>query len=152
MGRFRDMVIPSAGLTTATTAYTSGDVLGGLMTATFNQRGACSIAVTSLVITDASAVIGATDLYLFNATLTPAANNAAFAPSDAELATLIGVLPAATVYTHAGNKAVTWGFGSEEVPLYLPEGILYMVAVTRTANAVFAAGATSLNFRLGYCS
>lgn len=151
MGLYREFVLTSSGLTTATTAYTSGDVLGGQMTMDMNIRGSGPIAgcIKSVVISDSSAVIGAVDLFFYNASTTPAADNAAYAPSDAEVQTLVGVLSAATQpVTGAGNKIATLSNLEQDIPFYAPTGALYVVAVTRSANAVFAAGSTSLQYRL----
>lgn len=154
MGLYREFVLASSGLTTATTAYTSGDVLGGQMTMNMNNYGSGPIAgcIEAVTITDDSGVIGAVDLFLFNTSTTPAADNAAYAPSDAEIRTCVGVI-SATVLPSSGanNKIVTLSNAEQDVPFYTATGILYVVAVTRTGNAVFAGGATSLQYRVLIC-
>lgn len=140
----------SSGLTTATTAYTSGDMLGVQMTLTIpGTRGnAVGGEIMGVTIIDDSAVIGAVDLFFFDQSTTPAADNAANAWSDADMQKLIGVLSPATVITSANNKVATLTNAESEIPFYAPAGVLYVCAVTRTANAVFAAGATSLKYRI----
>ena len=154
MGIYREFVLASSGLTTAVTAYTSGDVLGVQMTMDMNNRGSGAIAgsLEGVTIADDSAVIGAVDLFFFNATTTPAADNAAYAPSDAEVRTCVGVVSVTTLPSSgANNKIVTLSNAEQDVPLYAPSGVLYVVAVTRTGNAVFASGATALQYRLIIC-
>ena len=154
MGIYREFVLASSGLTTAVMAYTSGDVLGVQMTMDMNNRGSGAIAgsLEGVTIADDSAVIGAVDLFFFNATTTPAADNAAYAPSDAEVRTCVGVVSVTTLPSSgANNKIVTLSNAEQDVPLYAPSGVLYVVAVTRTGNAVFASGATALQYRLIIC-
>jgi hypothetical protein len=141
----------SSGLTTATTTYASGDVLGVQMTLPMAKGYGASRrsgVIRGAVCTDDSNVIGALDLFLFGATTSPGADNAAFAPSDAEMQGLIGAISLATAFTATNNKAYTTGSSDVCVPFVAPLGSLYVVAVTRSANAVFAGGATSLRYRL----
>lgn len=147
----RRFTLASSGLTTATTAYTSGDVLGAEMTCTLTDRGGRGMGgcLKGAVVTDNSDVIGALDLFFFEAASTPAADNAANAWSDANFQNLIGVFSiATTVIDSANNKAMVSANSEQEMPFYAPTGVLYVVAVTRTGNAVFAGGATSLNYKL----
>jgi hypothetical protein len=104
--------------------------------------------ITGVSITDDSDVIGAVDLFLFEAASTPAADNAANAWSDANFQLLCGVIQVATtVLDSANNKAITTANSFQKIPFFAPLGTLYVVAVTRTANAVFASGATALNYK-----
>lgn len=140
----------SAGLTTSVTTYTSGDVLGTELTFTIGDGlfGDTPVSILKAVLTDASAGIGAVDLFLFDTASTPAADNAANSWSDANIRKLRSIIPMTVVSTSALNKAVTWtapnGFGE---PVLLSTGSLYVVMVTRTANAVFGA-VTDLELRL----
>ena len=121
------------------------------MTMDMNIRGSGPVAGSfeAITITDDSAVIGAVDLFFFNTTTTPAADNAAYAPSDAEMRTCVGVASVTTLPSSgANNKIVTWSNAEQDVPFYTGTGILYVVAVTRTGNAVFASGATALQYRM----
>ena len=82
-------------------AYTAGDALGGLLTFANAVRAAGRGAViTKVVIIDTANQEAPVDLVLFNQTFTPTADNAAFNPSDADLANCIGYIDvAATDYS-----------------------------------------------------
>lgn len=142
--------LASSGLTTATTAYTSGDVLGAEMTMTLRDRGAAvGGKIIGAVVTDDSDVIGAIDLFFFEGASTPAADNAANAWSDANFQLLAGVMSVATtVIDSANNKAMVSSNSTQSIPFYTTGTALYVVAVTRTGNAVFASGATALNYKI----
>jgi hypothetical protein len=143
------MDLTSSGLTTATTAYTSGDQLGAEMTMTLTSNSqACSGYITGVVVTDDSDVIGALDLLFFTAASTPAADNAAASWADANMQTCCAAMSLTTVIDLALNKVVTSGLSDVKVPFVAPTGVLYVNAVTRTGNAVFASGATALRYRL----
>ena len=83
-----------------TTAYADGDVVTGSTAAAldFNlaayNPGMGGWFLRADVLSSAYvAVAPEFDLWLFDTTLTPAADNAAFAPTDAEMATRLAVLP-----------------------------------------------------------
>lgn len=75
-----------AGMTTATTAYTAGDQLGTLvsLSSMTNASGGYGT-ITGLWVYDDSSVIGGLELYFFNASITPASDNAAFSVSSADM-------------------------------------------------------------------
>src|SRR5688572_8682452 len=76
----------SAGLTTASTAYAAGDQLGtelSFANAVRVSGGYGSIVGATLL--DKAKVNGGVDLYLFDRSVTPAADNAAFAFSDSDM-------------------------------------------------------------------
>jgi hypothetical protein len=84
------VTIQSGGLTTATTAYTSGDVVGNVFTSSaFAAAAAGTGIITAVSMVDVGDVMGAATLYGYTATLTGGGNNNAFAPSDAEQLTMI---------------------------------------------------------------
>ena len=89
-------------------AYTSGDALGGLLTfggATILASG--SGIIQKVVITDDDNELQPIDLVLFNQTFGATADNAAFAPSDADLQNCIGhISVAATNYSSFDDNAV----------------------------------------------
>ena len=93
------------------------------------------------VIVDKAAVIGAVDLFIFNAASTPAADNAPNSWADADMANCVGVISASTVYTSALNKVLTWASpgAGEGVPFRSETGKLWVVAVSRSANTFFGA-------------
>ena len=136
----------SAGLTTAVTAYTSGDQLGTEINLSFATPHTQLVVVTGIYMLDISNVIGATDFYFFNGASTPAADNAAASWSDANILKLIAVINATQVNTSGANKTVTW---TGRMPFQLNSGeSLLLNLVTRTGNAVFGDGATSLSGRI----
>jgi hypothetical protein len=136
----KSLPIASAGLTTATTAYSIGDVLGTEFTFTNLCRSATRGAIlTSAVLIDKAKIIGAVDLYLFDRASTPAADNAANSWADADMANCLGVVnfPAPTVsalngvaVANAGIPLVVDGNASPDV-----KGVL----VTRAAHTFFGA-------------
>lgn len=94
-----------------TTAYTAGDVVGPVTTpaamefvpVTEDKKDYAKI-VSAVLITSANvATKPDLELWLFDTTLTPAADNAPFAPSDAEARTLVGVIPFATASFRVGK-------------------------------------------------
>jgi len=94
--------------TISTGIYAAGDALGGLLTFANAVRsvGGSGI-VTKVVIIDRDQERAATDLVLFNQTFTPTADNAAFDPSDADLANCIGYIDvAATDYANFVDNSV----------------------------------------------
>lgn len=146
-----EFVLTSSGLTTSVTAYTSGDVLGTEMTMAMSAYGGTSKRIGGKIIgatiADANDVIGAVDLFFFKAASTPAADNAPNAWSDANWLNLVGVMSVATtVIDSANNKAMVSSNSAQVVP-FVAAGSLFVVAVTRTGNAFFAAG-TDLQYRI----
>jgi hypothetical protein len=129
----------AAGLTTATTAYTSGDVVGTEMLFDIGEAGAARGEIGGVTIIDKAGVLGACDLFLFDAPSTPAADNAPNSWADADMANLICVVPAATVYTSALNRAIIWIPPNDDMPYVASTNVLYGVLVTRTANGFFGA-------------
>ena len=89
-------------------AYTSGDALGGLL----NFASAAAVAggrgtITKVVIVDDDNKLQPIDLVLFNQTFTATADNAPFAPSEADLENCIGHISiAATDYASFNANAV----------------------------------------------
>jgi hypothetical protein len=134
--------VNSAGLTTVTTSYTSGDQLGTELT----FAGAASITGWGGVIVGATLIdkalkvnTGDVELWLFNAASTPASDNAAADWSDANILNLEGIIKFATAdwRTNASNAVnnqqnLAIGYGCAATSLF---GSL----VTRQANGVFSA-------------
>lgn len=134
--------VQSAGLTTATTAYLTGEQLGTILTFAnaVRQPGATGV-IQSATLLDQSAVVGAVDLYLFDRSVTLAADNATAAFSDADMLFCLGVISFPAPIGGTGNSIATAVSGLG----IMPSGTsLFGALVTRTANAVFAGGATSL--------
>jgi hypothetical protein len=141
--------VVSSGLTTATTAYTSGDQLGAEMTVTLASNSEpCSGYIVGALVTDDSDVMGAVDLVFFTAASSPAADNAAAAWADANAQTITAAMSLTTVIDTGANRVVTTGLADVKVPFVAPTGRLFLNAITRTGNAVFASGATALRYRI----
>jgi hypothetical protein len=79
--------------TISTSAYTSGDAIGGLLTFANAARvsGGGGV-IQSVTIVDKDQERPPLDLVLFDQTFTNTADNAAFDPTDADLANVIGVV------------------------------------------------------------
>lgn len=87
-----EITVTSSGLTTATTAYTDGDQLGAILT--FVIPGNLTRAViVGAQLTDKSNIVGAVDLFLWDRSVTLAADNAAGSnESDADSLFTCGVI------------------------------------------------------------
>lgn len=139
-GKIVPIKVSSAGLTTATTSYTSGDVLGSQMQFRVGDGfGDAQGCVTELVVIDKAGVIGNVELWLFSSAVTPAADNAAVSFSDAHMQDLVAILPCSTAYVNAANKTVMM-VPTEERPVFTAAGgILYGSLVTRSGHTFFGA-------------
>ncbi len=91
-------------------AYTAGDALGGrldfagVMRATGPNRAGV---ITKVVVTDDAAQLAPIDIVFFNGAFAATADNAAFDPTDADLANCIGYVDvAATDYANFNDNAV----------------------------------------------
>lgn len=138
------IAVNSASLTTATTAYVTGDVLGAEISFTNAVRisGGRGI-IESATLLDKSAVIGAVDLLLFNAASTPASDNAANSWSDTNMELLEGVISFSPV-TSALNRYAHW---TGAMPYQATATTLFGVLVTRSGHTFFGA-ATDLRVTL----
>jgi len=126
-------------ITIATTAYTAGDQLGPLFTLANAARVTSGGGViTGVRLLDAGDVIGACDVVFFDSTVTLAADNAAFAISDADALKVVGLVQLAGAYD-LGNNRIAQAFNLA-VPYTLAGGTsLFAALITRTANAIFVA-------------
>lgn len=131
----------SAGLTTASTAYTAGDQLGSQWSFTSAARssgGAGIIRAAALL--DKADVIGGVDVYLFRASITPASDNAAVSFSDSDMDSWIGTIQLPYADDTGANRAAY--AGGLQVPYDCSGGTtLYAATVTRSGHTFF--GATS---------
>lgn len=136
----------SGSLTTATTSYSDGDVLGALMqwdmgTATYGL-------ILGAVITDESDIIGAVDLFLFDRSVTFGTDNSGPSISDADNIFSLGVISFPYPFDLGGTR--TASVDSIALPVQAnASGIIYGGLVTRSAHTFFSAGGVdSLNVRL----
>lgn len=83
--------------TVSLTAYAAKDAVGGLLTfAAAARYSGGSVRLESVQIVDKGEAMGAVDLFLFDRTFTTPTDNAAFTPTDTELATCVCVIPFAS--------------------------------------------------------
>lgn len=135
----------STGLTTATTAYTDGDTLGAIMS--FNLGSAAAV-IASAVLTDAANIIGAVDAYIFDRSVTLAADNAAHAISDADALFKLGQIAFYGATAETNNRAAhVDSLGIVVVPN--AANTIYVALVTRSAHTFFGA-VGNLQLRLSY--
>jgi hypothetical protein len=127
-----------------TTAYTAGDVVGTeathllrfQVTEPKKERGTPGKITRAKVICDASQATNPTlELWLFTRTLAAQADHAAFAVTDAEALTVIGVIQLATAFVgYASNNHVQQS-AALDVKFEIPanSGIIYGCLVVRNA-------------------
>ena len=113
-----------------TAIYASGD---SLHTTVMSFASAVRISggsgrVRKLVVVDKAAQSAAGELWLFSATVTPAAANAAHSISDADAALCVGVIPFGTYYASALNSV---SVASPDLPITCAATTLFGIAVTR---------------------
>lgn len=143
--RINTITVPSAGLTIATTAYTSGDVLGSQMQfrlGSLDTRDGGSFGrLHQLMVIDKAKVLAATgvELWLFSTAVTPAADNAAVSFSDADMQSLVGIFALTTLYDTALNTTAVLN-PAEERPIWCGNGgLVYGSLITRSGNSFFGA-------------
>lgn len=147
-----------------TTAYAAGDVVSDSTSAptviTFSnatkESGGFGTLVHAICIDSANvATKPDLELWLFDTTVTPDNDNAAFTPTDAELLTLVGVIPFPTASFKVGDATVGAGGNSvcSVADINIPfktvgatNSSLYGVLVVR--NAYVPVSAESFSFRL----
>lgn len=147
LGESRIVSATSAGLTTASTAYVTGDQLGTELTFASIVRSGKGSVIQSATLIDKAKIVGAVDLFLFSAATTPAADNAANAWSDGDMANLLGVLHFTDVVSSANNIAVL----ATNAPIVLKPGSgtsIFGNLVTRSGHTFFGA-TTDLIVALG---
>jgi hypothetical protein len=138
----------AVGLTTVTTTYTVGDQLGTGWT--FTNAGIAaggSGMIHSAVFIDDSDVMGAAILHLYDTLPSGLSDNAAYAPSDADAGKKVGEIWFPPARDLGGVRD---SYVQCQAPYILAGGAtsLFGVMETRSANAVFAGGATSLHVRM----
>lgn len=136
---------PSAGLTTSTTAYTDGDTLGTILSFTMASATGIIIAAT---LTDAANIIGAVDAFIYDRSVTLAADNAADAISDADA--LFGLGRISFPFPTAQTNNRTAAIDSLAIPFVAnASSIICVGLVTRSAHTFFGA-VGNLQLRLTY--
>jgi len=141
LARRTPSVIVSASPTLDTAIYASGD---SLHTAVISFASAVRLSggtgrVRKLVVIDKDLQSAAGELWLFSATVTPAAANAAHSISDADAALCVGVIPFGTYYASALNSI---SVASPDLPINCAATTLFGILVTRGTPTYTAAGLT----------
>lgn len=140
--------VTSSGLTTATTAYTIGDVLGAeqFIVLPGNLTDAILMSITAL---DEGDVLGAIDVWFASAAFSLGSDNAAPSISDANARLIGGWVPLPAPYDLGGCRVATTD--SIGLPLHADVGATGIAfrCITQTANAVFTA-ATDLKLTFGF--
>jgi hypothetical protein len=136
-GRTISVVSSNGPPTLSTSIYASGDMLGTLMPFPVARPGHAGGVLESIVVTDLSAQSAEIDFFFWTMPVTLAADNAAFAPTNGDLSSMIfrgHVKISAADYVAAGaGKSVACKDGIGKaigLPLDGP-GILYVGMVTR---------------------
>jgi hypothetical protein len=133
--------VTSAGLTVATTAYTSGDTAGTEMTfANAARTSGFGGVIASATLFDLSQKVNliGVELWLFSAASTPSADNAANSWSDANIALLQGVVK---------FDAASWAVSAlNSVNVQTNVGIAYKCAATSLFGVFVLRGVPAGNF------
>jgi hypothetical protein len=129
------------GVTTATTAYVAGDQVGTQITLANAARlsgGSGTIVGATLI--DQSDIIGAYDLAIFDSSVTLAADNAAFAISDADSLKIVALIQLAGAFDLTNNR-VAQAYNLA-IPYVCNGGTsLFAALITRAGHTFFTAGA-----------
>lgn len=138
----------SSGLTTASTNYTNGDVLGAgwTFTSMAAANGGCG-RITGAHLLDKGDVLSAVELWFASATITFGTDNAAPSISDADAQLIVGRIQLAPSRDLGGNRHLPGDYIS--LPYHCDATSLFVYAVTLADNNFFAA-ATDLWLQLYY--
>jgi hypothetical protein len=131
-GAVSRMNIPATLTVSTSPAYTSGDAMGGMMTFANAAAvaGGSGLLLAATALCKTPSLLPILELWLFDSTFTPTADNSPFAPSDADMAKCLGVVPIAAWYDDTANSLATWR-GVQ--PYVLTGTSLFGQLVTRTA-------------------
>ncbi len=136
----------SSGLTTASTAYTDGDQLGAIISM---NVGATNIIILSAVLVDKADVIGAVDCFIWDRSVTLAADNAAGpAVSDADALFCLGIINFPYPIDQGASRIASidsLGIGC----VANASTTIYLSLVTRSGHTFFGA-AGDLQVRITY--
>jgi hypothetical protein len=130
--------VTSGGLTTSVTAYSAGDQLGTQFTiANAALASGGSGYIVGVNVLDETDIIGALDVAFHEASVTPAADNAAFSLSDADGLLTCQVVPLATTDLGLNRLASS---GPLRIPYTCNGGTsLYANIITRSGHTFFGA-------------
>jgi hypothetical protein len=141
------IAVTSGGLTTATTAYTAGDQVGTQFTFANAARVSGGTGrVVGCVLMDETDIIGPYDLVLSRASMTLAADNAAYAVSDGDAANVIGIIQMAGSFD-IGNNRIAQAFNLS-IPYDCSGGTSLFGGLICRAGHTFFGATTSLKLTL----
>jgi hypothetical protein len=131
--------VASGGLTTATTAYSAGDQMGTQFTFANAARASGGTGtIVGVILISAADIIGAVDVVITRASVTLAADNAAYAISDADALNVVALVPLTGAFD-IGNNRIAQAFNLA-IPYDCSGGTtLYAGLITRFAHTFFAA-------------
>lgn len=140
-----DITATVAGLTTATTLYTDGDVLG---TAVFSWNlGSTPALLTNARLINATVNLAATTLFLYDRSVTAATNNTAHSVSDADRLFCIGYIDFPYPASDAlGQVAEVDSIG--KMVKANASNTIYGILVTRSTHTVHFGAATDITIGL----
>jgi hypothetical protein len=127
----------SATPTVTAGGYTAGDVIGGLVTLTFQTAGGWC-ALDDIVLVDDADSISSITIHVFNQTPSTIADNAAYAPTEADLKKKVAKVTITSFDTEGSDR---WGQAAPNITkklISLPDNALYFYIVA-TAAPTFAA-------------
>lgn len=132
------IAVTSGGLTIATTAYSAGDQVGTQFTLTNAARASGGTGtIVGVALHDAANIIGAYDVVFSRSSITLAADNAAYAISDADNLNVIGIAQLAGSFALTNNRL---GQQFQPIPYDCSGGTsLYAGLVCRVNHTFFAA-------------
>lgn len=129
--------VKAANLTAATTAYVSGDQLGDLIEFSNAARTSGSGGmIRSATLLSQDSIVGAVDLFLFDRSVTAAADNAANSFSDADMAFCQGILSFGTPVVSGANSLATIEFSG--LSFISNATSLFAALVTRSDHTYFS--------------
>jgi hypothetical protein len=141
--------VASSGLTTAATTYTIGDTAGAIMTFAGCARVSGGTGtILSATLLDKGDVGTDYRLHIFRASVSLSADNAAWAVSDSDYESLIGIVTMPSLLDVGANRAAT--LANIGLAYDCAATSLFVGIETRSANAVYAA-ATDLHLILTVC-
>lgn len=141
--------VQSAGLTIAATAYTAGDQVGTQFTIAGAARASGGFGyITGVTLISAADIIGAYDVVVTRASVTLAADNAAYAISDADALNVVGVIQLSGAFDIGNNRVAQ--AQNLRIPYDCSGGTsLFAGLITRSGHTFFGAvGDLQLIFHL----
>lgn len=131
--------VQSGGLTTASTAYSAGDQVGNQFTIAGAARASGGYGyITGVTLISAADIIGPFDVVFFDSSVTLAADNAAFAISDADALKIVGIAALSGAYDIGNNRVAQ--AQNIRIPYQCSGGTsLYAGLITRAGHTFFGA-------------